>query len=229
MAVAGVQQIQGNPLGEPVPVVISSGGTDQDVNIVGLNGVAPSVGTGATGTGVQRVTLPNDYTSTATTYGYIPADDFTVAQATNSTDASFPSLIPTTTQPAASSTRCVITWANRSSLLVMPYGVGSDNGTLKVRVTGWQKNGSLWLPILLADVTGTMSTIVGISGQVPADTARLCDTLVLAQGIALITSSAADNASVAAFEVGIDGFDLVEITFNRNGSATSVNALYQAF
>jgi hypothetical protein len=159
----------------------------------------------------------------------IPADNYAVCQATNSTDASFPLLVPTTTRPAASATRCVLAWAGRASLLVTPFGVGADNSTLRVRVTGWQRNGSLWVPVLLCEVTGTLSTIVGVSGQVPPDTARLCDTLALNRGIGLILSSAADNASVAAFEVGIDGFDPVEVTFSRNGSATSVNALYQAF
>jgi hypothetical protein len=41
-------------------VVVTSGGTDQDVNLVGINGVAPSVGAGTVGTGVQRVTLASN-------------------------------------------------------------------------------------------------------------------------------------------------------------------------
>lgn len=53
----------------PLPVTLTSGGTDQDVNLIGINGVAPSVGTGATGTGVQRVQLTNDYASTVTSQG----------------------------------------------------------------------------------------------------------------------------------------------------------------
>lgn len=45
------------------PVVTTSAGTvDQDVNQVGINGVAPSVGNGVSGTGVQRVTLASDGT-----------------------------------------------------------------------------------------------------------------------------------------------------------------------
>lgn len=44
----------------PLPVTLTSGSTDQDVNIVGINGVAPSVGAGAVGTGVPRVTLASD-------------------------------------------------------------------------------------------------------------------------------------------------------------------------
>lgn len=36
--------------------------TGQDVNLIGINGVAPSVGNGATNTGTLRVTISNDST-----------------------------------------------------------------------------------------------------------------------------------------------------------------------
>ena len=42
------------------------GGADQDVNLVGINGVAPSIGNGATDTGTQRVTISNDSTGQVT-------------------------------------------------------------------------------------------------------------------------------------------------------------------
>lgn len=46
-----------------------AGGTDQDVNLIGLNGVAPSVGAGVVGTGTLRVTLPTDGTGALASVG----------------------------------------------------------------------------------------------------------------------------------------------------------------
>ncbi len=47
---------------EYIPPIGST--TDQDVNLVGINGVTPSVGNGVSGTGVQRVTIASDSTGT---------------------------------------------------------------------------------------------------------------------------------------------------------------------
>lgn len=41
-------------------VALASGATDQDVNLVGINGVAPSVGAGTVDTGTARVTLASN-------------------------------------------------------------------------------------------------------------------------------------------------------------------------
>lgn len=48
----------------PFPVVLSgsSSGTTQNVNVKQINGVAPSMGNGVSGTGVQRVTIASDST-----------------------------------------------------------------------------------------------------------------------------------------------------------------------
>ncbi len=46
---------------KPLPVTLTTGGTDQDVNLVGINGVAPVTGAG-TAAGALRVELPTDGT-----------------------------------------------------------------------------------------------------------------------------------------------------------------------
>lgn len=43
---------------------VSSGSVDQDVNLVGINGVAPSAGNGTTNAGTLRVTISSDSTGT---------------------------------------------------------------------------------------------------------------------------------------------------------------------
>lgn len=52
----------------PLPVTISSGSTDQDVNLVGINGAAPVTGSG-TATGALRVELPTNGTGQVTATG----------------------------------------------------------------------------------------------------------------------------------------------------------------
>ena len=42
----------------PLPVTLTSGATDQDVNLVGINGVAPSLNAGDVDAGTQRVVVP---------------------------------------------------------------------------------------------------------------------------------------------------------------------------
>lgn len=159
----------------------------------------------------------------------IPADDLAKVQSTNSTDGTFPSRIPTTTQPTASATRAVLTWAGRSTLFLIPYGTGADNATITgVRVLGWQKISTLWVPTAICTFAGTLSTIVGVSGAAVTDTERFCDTITLTNGIGVVLTSLADNTGISAIEVGIDGFDLVEVIFDL-GTATAANCLYNAF
>src|SRR5689334_17044919 len=80
---------------------------------------------------------------------------------TDSTDASFPSRIPTITEPSGNG---VIPLAIGTNGLVpgmvklVPYAAGSDEDAFDMRVIGWQRIGSgqpfnaaktLWFPVIL--------------------------------------------------------------------------------
>ena len=158
-------------------------------------------------------------------------DNYTLCLAANSTQTgtTFPALAPTATAPVASASRCVITWAGRDNLVLIPFGVGSDNNTFKVRVTGWSTGGTNWYPNTLFDFTGQMSTITGISGQTPDNTNRFCDTITSGVGIGAVLASPADDTGVASVVVPIGQCQRVEVQFIRNGSATSVNAFYLTY
>lgn len=162
----------------------------------------------------------------------VPLDDLSLAQSSNSTTAgtTFAALAPTATQPVASSTRSVITWAGRETLHIIPFGRNADNNTLRFRVTGWQQKNSIWYPQALCDCTATItSSITGVAGQTPSNSDLFCDTLTVDKGIGVIQSSAADNAGIASVDVPIGPYDLVEIQFIINASATQANGLYNTY
>lgn len=61
----------------PLPVTGGGGGGGGDVNLTGLNGIAPAVGTGNSSTGTQRVVLATDQpvsTAVVTAAAYSGAD-----------------------------------------------------------------------------------------------------------------------------------------------------------
>lgn len=65
--------------------VVLSAAANQPVNVAQINGVAPSMGNGASGTGVQRVTLANDSTGVIATVSTV-TNVTTVATLTNITN-----------------------------------------------------------------------------------------------------------------------------------------------
>jgi hypothetical protein len=159
-------------------------------------------------------------------------DNYTVCQATNSTTAgtTFAALSPTASLPTASATRCVLTWTGRDNLLLMPFGVGSNNNTFKLRVTGWSYTGAIYLPTVLFDCTCTLtSSITGVAGQVPVNTAYMCDGIAAGNGIGTILASPADDTGVASLVVPVGNFQYVEVQFIINASVTSCNAMYATY
>ena len=157
--------------------------------------------------------------------------------ATNATDASFPSKIATTTQPANDGVYDFT--ANGispngllipSAIVVIPYGVGSDNNTQKIRIIGWRLIGTLWVPTPLCQFTCTLSAAVGVAGATVVATERFADTLTAdsmnpSGGVEAVSPT---GDLVAHFVVDIKGCPIIEATFDRNSSATSCNALWAA-
>ena len=169
--------------------------------------------------------------------------------ATSATDATFPSKIPTVTEPTGAG---VLDLASQggvvpSRIVVLPFGAGADNTTFDMRIIGWRKLGALptpgelWIPTVLAQVSCTLSAAIGIAGAPLVATDRFADTIILhatitAQGKTTDTDSAGAastgrivftspaNDLVAHFTVELEGCQKVEFTFDMTG-ATNGNAL----
>ena len=123
--------------------------------------------------------------------------------------------------------------AGVGAVLIVPYGSGNDGDTFKMAVIGWRSVGreisgtALWIPILLYEATCTLSTAVGIAAKTIINTERFVDTIVVISGstdIAEVLVSPANNF-IGHVTVPLEGFQKLELTFDRNASATDCNAL----
>jgi len=191
---------------------------------------------------------------------------FRKVRQTNSTDASFPSRVPrlawsgeANNQPsgkgdaAAQTTFAVVDLVAKSSfpdrgpsngtaqnkVIIVPFGVGSDTQTFKMRLIGWriayerdsEENirTAIWIPVTLAEFTATLGTSPGLAGTVEGSAQLFADTIALDgtsgnDDIDISITSPADN-TIAHVVVDVKGFEKLEITFDTNSSATSCNAL----
>lgn len=172
---------------------------------------------------------------------------------TNTTSTSFPTRIPTLTEPtgigdaAAQTTSAVFDLVkdfdvefevSKNRVLIVPFGAGTDTQTFSMRVIGWRiaydrdtarlPQTAIWIPIPLADFSCALSVQVGVAGSVVVATDTFCDT------ITLTGTTANDDVDVSITSPGNDltghivldmkGFQKLEITFDMTG-ATSGNAL----
>lgn len=170
----------------------------------------------------QTVTLVSGST------GPVASDAYAKVQSTNSTDTAFDAHIPTTTEPAASATRGVLTTVGRESMLLAFFGTGNDNDTFDYKVIGWQKIATLWIATTIVQGSATLSACVGVSGATIADTERFADTLDIDAGVGVVTNAPVADACPASLEIGVGPFDYVEVLFDRTG-ASAANAVYTTF
>ncbi len=172
----------------------------------------------------------------------------------------YPSRIPTTTRPdqqtptGGSVGDGVIPWGlqgNYSSynLMLVPYGVGTDDQTFKLQVLGWRPTQlnvgfPLWIPVQLIEVTCSLSATTGVAGSDLGTTQMFCDAITYSSGGPSLNNAAAPNTippivpDFALFSNAPDvigflivrglGFPFLEVIFTTGASATSCNALWAA-
>ena len=179
------------------------------------------------------------------------------ARQTNSTDANYRTVVaikgfdngPTGDGSNASQTtsKCILELVPReftsglklpNGIVILPYGTGADATTMLLRVLGWtivEEPDSpnyqwLWKDMLLGEFTCTLSTPVGIAGAVVDENQRFCDTIALVGTSGSTAShdlvSPATNLT-GSIVMDLKGAHRVELNFDRNGSASSCNALYR--
>lgn len=174
---------------------------------------------------------------------------FQKALTTNNNDSAFASRIPTITEPVNDG---VITLGGEVArrMLVVPYGLGSDNDAFSLRIIGWRHIGAgvpqsipLWVPIILGEFTCICSTIVGVATAPVLNTERFCDTiapvaarladLVIAAGTAINSEvavlSPTGNAGIAYLDLPLKGFEKVEFTFDQTTGTPTMNCLVTFF
>lgn len=163
----------------------------------------------------------------------LPVFDFQKAYATSSTDSSFDALVPTVTEPTADGVVTLSGVATNNGqtygkMLVIPYGAGADDSTFAMRIHGWQKISTLWIPVPILEVACVLSTVVGVTGASLVATDRIVDTMTetLAPDTAVFYSTTGNRVAWLTFDTM--GFQKVEFSFDMTG-ATNGNALYKRF
>lgn len=173
------------------------------------------------------------------------SQSFRKARSTNQTSNGYVSKVPTATEPkgdAGTATGAsVIDLAtgghySQNAVLIVFYGVGSNNNTFSCRLIGWRQVGAnnaltdLWIPVPLFEVQVTLSsTPVGVAGHTIVATELFADTIALTGTTANddvsidITSPA--NDTIAHLVADVKGFTKIELSFTTGASATSCNAL----
>jgi hypothetical protein len=160
------------------------------------------------------------------------------ALATNSTDTSFTSLIPTGTEPTGAGV-INLGWGGVLSpnfLELIPYGVGDDDDEFSMRVTSWKVFGNdpetwLWVPKPILEVAVIMCTAVGVAGRQVVATERFVDTISIVNSIGASGESvriiSPTGNLIGSILLDVQGSQKVQLTFDATtGSPTSMNCLW---
>jgi hypothetical protein len=164
---------------------------------------------------------------------------------TNTTDSSYPSRVPQVATPsgigdnAAQTTSAVFALGDggqhcQNAALIIPFGTGSDNQTMNMKVLGWYlfgqqtPNKQVWVPVEFCELAVTLGAATGPAASLIPTTMLFADELVVTkgnQGVSIdVVSPSGDNIAHAL--VDLQGARFLEIVFNTNSSATDCNALF---
>lgn len=176
------------------------------------------------------------------------------AAAANVVSATFPSRVPTIAEPTGGAVMDLATsffWVP-VEMLILPYGLGSDNDAFDMRLYGWHHIGNvspttqvLWVPALIATFTCTICAAApGVTLAPVIATEFFCDTIVLKSAVTqplqtdqnatpatqfrgndLTIASPADNASIGWIRTKLLGFEKIEFTFDTTTGTPSMNCL----
>lgn len=161
-------------------------------------------------------------------------NEFVELLASNSTATAFAANAPTVTEPTGAGIVDLARAAGRvhNNVLLVPFGAGSANDTFDVRVSGWSKVGTLWVPVVLAEFECTLGATTGVAATAVLDTELFCDTIALDTAYSALAGVSASvvspaNDTVCHALLDLKGFSKVEIEFDRTAGATACNCLYR--
>ena len=148
---------------------------------------------------------------------------------TNLTTTSLTDLTPSLTVPSGNGVIPVPPGGGRTYRWAqfLFFGVGSNNGTMDYRITGWKQGSSSFTPVTLAQLVATLSTATGIaSGDVTASE-KFADTLATltfaTDGVDALLRSNGVNVA-AHLLLDLKGSTYLQLQADE-GSETSANAL----
>jgi len=182
-------------------------------------------------------------------------EDFQYARLVNTTDTSYPTIVPTASSPylagandkgngtSQTTHRAVYDKKNKGAAIqnvvkIIPFGTGSNTNTMNVLVIGWQADippnttlnqySKLYVPQTLAIFAVTMGATTGAAGCFATNLMVFMASATLTQGNANINNSIVGPGTpyIGNLLVDLQGCELVEILFNTNGSVTDCNALF---
>ena len=173
------------------------------------------------------------------------------ARSVNQSSGSFVSKVPTTTEPTGDAGNATGTsiielvppgtqgggGCVQNLVRIMPYGTGSATNTFSMRIIGWSKLPSssppqkpdLWVPVVLAELLCTLSSVTGVAGSDVDNTQLFAGTIAIVgtsgnPGVSLDIVSPA-NSVIAHVVADMKGFQKLELSFSTGSSATDCNAL----
>lgn len=172
------------------------------------------------------------------------AYDLDKVRTVNSTASSFASKVPTITEPtgdAGTATGASVLTLRATpgegptSLLLIPYGLGSNNDAFSMRLIGWKpiRRGAadvLWIPVPLLELACVIGNITGVALSAVLATELFCDTLtgVANKFNANVTCAIASpqDDTIAHAIVDLRGFSRVEFTFDQTTNTPAMNCLW---
>lgn len=167
------------------------------------------------------------------------SESYVKARSVNETSNGYVSRVPTNTEPsgdAATATGASIIDLGRdggvapNGLVIIPYAVASADQTFSLRVIGWRKVITQWIPVNLGEFACTAGTAAGAGGDI-LTTELFADTITVTVGSTLSGEAPSENIispannTIASILLDLKGHNKVEVRFTTGGSATSCNAL----
>lgn len=161
--------------------------------------------------------------------------------------SSYPSKIPTVTEPANDG---VYDLLNHNIGIVVPQfhkiwplGLSADNDAFSMRILGWHSIGNvdggiLWWPTIICEVACIMGASVGVAASPVLNTVAFCDTITLvSQGVEYGLSGATVTTfgNITIWSPGSDligfiiiptlGFQKLEFTFDQTTNTPTSNVI----
>lgn len=153
----------------------------------------------------------------------------------DSTDTSFPSKIPTLTEPVGNGVLELGQFGavSQNGVVLLPYATAGNNDTFSIRLIGWRKIGTapdvaMWIPVVLCELACICCAATGVTGGAILATERFVDSLTIVTGNANVSIDVVSPLGdvIAHAVADTKGCQKIEATFDSTAAgATAMNCL----
>jgi hypothetical protein len=148
----------------------------------------------------------------------------------------YPSRVPTTTQPTVANNPGLIqlgtAYVTNNDILLFPFGQGDESDTFNLMLLGWKQTQvsgttALWVPFTLCEITCTLGNTTGVADTPVGASDLFCNDISIVTGNSNVDISIiVPGGELLAFAlIDVKGNNLIEIIGNLESSATAMNAL----